>query len=82
MNSANLYSLVGRYDNPILTRFLAPMDCFKIPAPTRQATQPGRIGSLESILGRLKILKIRALFFCEAILDDKKPTTLETLSFS
>jgi hypothetical protein len=22
----------GRYDNPILTRFLAPMDCSKIPA--------------------------------------------------
>jgi hypothetical protein len=48
------------------------MDCFKIPAPARQATQPGRISSLGSILGRLKFLKIRALFFCEAILDDKK----------
>ncbi len=23
--------LVGRYDNPILTRFLAPIDCSKIP---------------------------------------------------
>ncbi len=32
MNSASLCSLAGRYDNPIPTRFLAPMDCFKIPA--------------------------------------------------
>jgi hypothetical protein len=29
--------------------------------PARQATQPGGIGSLESILGLLKSLKIRAL---------------------
>jgi hypothetical protein len=27
-----LYSLAGRYDNPIPTRFLAPIDCLKIPA--------------------------------------------------
>jgi hypothetical protein len=32
MNSASLYSLAGRYDNPIPTRFLAPIVCFKIPA--------------------------------------------------
>jgi hypothetical protein len=25
-------SLVGRYDNPISTRFLAPIECLKIPA--------------------------------------------------
>jgi hypothetical protein len=24
--------LAGRYDNPIPTRFLAPIDCYKIPA--------------------------------------------------
>ena len=29
MNSA---SLAGRYDNPVPTRFLAPIDCLKIPA--------------------------------------------------
>jgi hypothetical protein len=27
-----MYSLVGRYDNPIPPRFLAPIDCLKIPA--------------------------------------------------
>ncbi len=27
MNSASLCSLAGRYDNPIPTRFLAPVDC-------------------------------------------------------
>jgi hypothetical protein len=32
MNSASLCSLVGGYDNPIPTRFLAPIDCLKIPA--------------------------------------------------
>jgi hypothetical protein len=31
-NSARLCSLAGRYDNPIPTRFLAPIDCLKISA--------------------------------------------------
>jgi hypothetical protein len=31
-NSARLCSLVERNDNPIPTRFLAPLDCLKIPA--------------------------------------------------
>jgi hypothetical protein len=31
-HSASVCSLVGRYDNPIPTRFLAPIDCSKIPA--------------------------------------------------
>jgi hypothetical protein len=33
MNSASLCSLAGRYDNPIPPRFLAPIDCLKIPTP-------------------------------------------------
>jgi hypothetical protein len=32
MNSASLCSLAGPYDNPIPNRFLAPIDCLKIPA--------------------------------------------------
>ncbi len=48
-------SLAGRYDNPIPARFLAPIDCLKIPA---LVTQPGGIGSLGSILGLLNSLKI------------------------
>ncbi len=32
INSASLCSLAGRYDNPILTRCLAPIDFFLIPA--------------------------------------------------
>ncbi len=32
MQSASLCSLAGRYDNPIPNRFLAPIDCLKIPA--------------------------------------------------
>jgi hypothetical protein len=35
MNSASLWSLAGRYDNPIPTRFLAPIDFLKIPAQAR-----------------------------------------------
>jgi hypothetical protein len=31
MNSASLCSQAGWYDNPIPTRFLAPIDCLKIP---------------------------------------------------
>ncbi len=34
MNSASLCSLAGRYDNPIPTRSLAPIDCLKIPVQT------------------------------------------------
>ncbi len=32
IDSANLCSLAGQYDNPIPTQFLAPIDCSKIPA--------------------------------------------------
>jgi hypothetical protein len=32
INSASLCSLAGRYDNPIPTRCLAPIDFLKIPA--------------------------------------------------
>ncbi len=32
INYASLCSLAGQYDNPIPTRFLAPIDCLKIPA--------------------------------------------------
>jgi hypothetical protein len=31
-HSGRLYSLAGRYNSPIPTRFLAPLDCLKIPA--------------------------------------------------
>jgi hypothetical protein len=34
-NSAKLCSLAGLYDNPIPTRFLAPIDYLKIPAQDR-----------------------------------------------
>jgi hypothetical protein len=32
IDSASLYSLADLYDNPIPVRFLAPIDCSKIPA--------------------------------------------------
>ena len=32
INSASLFILADRYDNPIPTRFLAPIDYLKIPA--------------------------------------------------
>ena len=44
---------------PNYTWFLAPIAGMKL---LTQATQPGGIGSLESILGFLKSLKIRAQF--------------------
>ncbi len=39
MNSASLCSLEGLYDNPIPTRFLAPIDYLKIPALKTSAVQ-------------------------------------------
>jgi hypothetical protein len=39
MNSASLCSLAGRYDNPIPSRFLAPIDCLQI-----QALYSGSVG--------------------------------------
>ncbi len=35
-NSAMLFSLAGRYENSIPSRFLAPIDCLKIPAHAGQ----------------------------------------------
>ncbi len=40
IDSASLCSLAGRYDNPIPTRFLALIDCSKIPALKRQDWSP------------------------------------------
>ncbi len=48
IDSPSLCSLVARYDNRIPTRFLTPIDCYKIPAQ-------------ESIPGLLKSFQIRAL---------------------
>jgi hypothetical protein len=39
MNSASLCSLAGRYDNPMPTQFLAPIDCLKIPAVSNELTR-------------------------------------------
>ncbi len=39
-NSARLFRLAGRCDNPIPTRFLAPIDCLKIPAQALQCHYP------------------------------------------
>jgi hypothetical protein len=33
INSASVCSLAGRYDNPVLSLFLAPIGCLKIPSP-------------------------------------------------
>jgi hypothetical protein len=41
INSAGLCSLADRYDNRIPTRFLAPIDCLKIPAQKNKI--PARI---------------------------------------
>jgi hypothetical protein len=42
MNSARLCSLAARYDNPIPTRFRAPIYCLKIPALTDLACSKGK----------------------------------------
>jgi hypothetical protein len=40
INYASLCSLAGRYDNSIPTRFLAPLDCSKIPAQEKPPVPP------------------------------------------
>ncbi len=46
-------SLAGRYDNPIPHRFLAPIDCLKIPAPAAclPSSQIRRANSVDRIQG-------------------------------
>jgi hypothetical protein len=64
INSASLCSLAGPYDNPIPTWFLAPLDCFKIPALAGRydnficSTDPaGYIGWRNRFLGSLNVYK-------------------------
>ncbi len=51
MNSASLFSLAGRYDNPIPTRCLAPIDFLKI--PVNEEPVPG-----------IWCLKLKTFSFC------------------
>jgi hypothetical protein len=39
IDSASLCSPAGQYDNPIPTRFIAPIDCSKIPAQDFQCSR-------------------------------------------
>jgi hypothetical protein len=55
MNSVSLCSLAGRYDNPIPTWFLAPIDCLKIPA--QRLHSQAELVPLNRFLGSLKVKK-------------------------
>jgi hypothetical protein len=46
MNSSSLCRLADRYDNPIPTLFLAPIDCLKIPAQDTDDSHQGQGRSL------------------------------------
>ncbi len=52
-DSASLCSLAGRYDNPVPTRFLAPVDCSKIPALSRHEKRRVRVACREGAGRRL-----------------------------
>ena len=43
MNSASIRSLAGRYDSPIPTHFIAPINCFKIPALNQIVKSQGKV---------------------------------------
>ncbi len=45
--------MAARYDNPIPTRHLAPIDCFKIPAQDSQEANLVIFRLLESLAGYL-----------------------------
>ena len=42
IDSARLFSLAGRYDNPIPTRLKAQIDCFNIPAQGNERLRTDR----------------------------------------
>jgi hypothetical protein len=46
VDNASLFRLAGRFDNYIPTRFLAPIDCYKIPALAESFPWNGFLGSL------------------------------------
>ncbi len=71
MNSASLCSMAGRYTNPNPTRFLAPIDCLKIPAlyctlslcqsrEYRVISQHGRAGGFLPVNSSLSHLSLRS----------------------
>ncbi len=55
-NSARLCSLAGRYDNRISTRFIAPIDCLKIPAQICKFKNGG--GEMKSKFYSLAVLSV------------------------
>jgi hypothetical protein len=54
--------LAGRYDNPIPTRFLAPLDCLKLPAQYDSPIPTWTVCSLYSICTCLVVVIIRIHF--------------------
>ncbi len=63
MNSSSLCSLAGRYENPIPTRFLAPIDCLKIPAQCAQFVSPYFFLSMRQLLGNQKQTNLTNLLY-------------------
>ncbi len=60
MNYAGLWSLAGRYDNPIPPRFLAPIDSLKVRALYNNPIPARFLAPYEIVLKLLKRLQIRA----------------------
>jgi hypothetical protein len=58
-NPPGLRSLAGRYDNPIPTRFLAPIGCLKIPAHKKSSPPPPPKGSKYQSMQEKKARQIR-----------------------
>ncbi len=60
IDSADLCSLTGRYDNPIPTRFLAPIDCSKCSALQREA--PLFVTPLLPLVSTFRIFAIYSIY--------------------
>ncbi len=55
IDSASLCSMAGRYDSPIPTRFLAPIDWYKIPHNlARYCIKPDSDSTCEELLSNLR----------------------------
>ncbi len=68
INSASQCSLAGRYDNPIPTRFLAPIDCLKIPAQ----------GTGSHCVGARGVFVVTSIFFTTKTVESTVALIIQT----
>ena len=67
-NSASLCSLAGRYDNPIPTQFLAPIDCLKKSSSVEVTVNNKEENSYDFCLDFVQEFGLRVFYILENII--------------